>query len=182
MNNFDLKNFLVENKLTSNSKRLALVQEQEPAEIEETTLSDSVDYHSERESAYHEAERLYDAGYELYKDGVEANDQDMIDDAEEMRLQALNVSGLEESDFPPYDMIDDPHPHAEMDNLENQYRQVLDKIDFKKVVDRYAPPEIEALPGVDDYIDAWKDSGGLDPEFLDPDKMLKDLINYASNL
>jgi len=101
MNDFNLKNFLVENKLTSNSKKISLLIEQKGMKI---------------------------------------------------------------------------------DDLENQYRQVLDKIDFKKVVDRYAPPEIEALPGVDDYIDAWKDSGGLDPEFLDPDKMLKDLINYASNL
>ena len=117
---------------------------------DEATLSHGTDYddphddkHSE-DARHAEGERLYDAGYELYKDGIKANDQDMIDDAEEMRLQALNLaSDFDEEDLPPYNMIKEEGPGE------------LDKI--YDVILKYVKDPDEAMEELDNFISQGKD-------------------------
>jgi len=117
---------------------------------DEATLSHGTDYddpyddkHSE-DARHAEGERLYDAGYELYKDGIKANDQDMIDDAEEMRLQALNLaSDFDEEDLPPYHMIKEEGP-AELDKI---YDVIL----------KYVKDPDEAQEELDNFISGGKD-------------------------
>lgn len=134
---------------------------------DEATLSHGTDYddphddkHSE-DARHAEGERLYNAGYELYKDGIKANDQDMIDDAEEMRLQALNLaSDFDEEDLPPYHMIKEEGP-AELDKI---YDVIL----------KYVKDPDEAQEELDNFISQGKDGFSdelyanlsRDPEFV----------------
>jgi hypothetical protein len=107
-------------------EQIAQEEEDDPHpynDMEETTLSHATDYDDPYDDKYSEdarhaeGERLYDAGYELYKDGVKANDQDMIDDAEEMRLQALHLaSDFDEDDLPPYNTLNEQGP-GELDKI-----------------------------------------------------------------
>ena len=122
---------------------------------DEATLSHGTDYddpyddkHSE-DARHAEGERLYDAGYELYKDGIKANDQDMIDDAEEMRLQALHLaSDFDEDDLPPYSTLNEQGPGE------------LDKI--YDVILKYVKDPNEAMDELDNFISQGKD--GLSDE------------------
>lgn len=98
-------------------RQIAQEEEEDPHpynDMEETTLSYGTDYddpyddyYSEK-AAYSRAEDLYDEGYKLYKDGIKANDQDMIDDAEEMRLQALHLApDWDDTELPPYNTLNE---------------------------------------------------------------------------
>jgi hypothetical protein len=124
-------------------------------DMEETTLSHATDYDDPYDDKYSEdarhaeGERLYDAGYELYKDGIKANDQDMIDDAEEMRLQALHLaSDFDEDDLPPYNTLNEQGPGE------------LDKI--YDVILKYVKDPDEAMDELDNFISQGKD--GLSDE------------------
>lgn len=151
-------------------KQVAQEEEDDPHpynDMEETTLSYGTDYDDPYDDYYadkalnYKAEDLYDAGYELYKDGIKANDQDMIDDAEEMRLQALHLnSDYDEDDLPPYNMIKEEGP-GEIDKI---YDVIL----------KYVKDPDEAMEELDNFISGGKD--GLsdelyanlsrDPEFV----------------
>jgi len=125
-----------------------LFEKETPAD--EATLSHGTDHddphddkHSE-DARHAEGERLYTAGYELYKDGIKANDQDMIDDAEEMRLQALNLaSDFDEEDLPPYRMVKEEGP-GELDSI---YDVIL----------KYVKDPDEAQIELDNFISQGKD-------------------------
>jgi hypothetical protein len=139
-------------------KQVAQEEEDDPHpynDMEETTLSHATDYDDPYDDKYSEdarhaeGERLYDAGYELYKDGVKANDQDMIDDAEEMRLQALHLaSDFDEDDLPPYNTLNEQGPGE------------LDKI--YDVILKYVKDPNEAMDELDNFISGGKD--GLSDE------------------
>jgi hypothetical protein len=139
-------------------KQIAQEEEDDPHpynDMEETTLSHATDYDDPYDDKYSEdarhaeGERLYDAGYELYKDGVKANDQDMIDDAEEMRLQALHLaSDFDEDDLPPYNTLNEQGPGE------------LDKI--YDVILKYVKDPNEAMDELDNFISGGKD--GLSDE------------------
>jgi hypothetical protein len=139
-------------------KQVAQEEEDDPHpynDMEETTLSHATDYDDPYDDKYAEdarhaeGERLYDAGYELYKDGVKANDQDMIDDAEEMRLQALHLaSDFDEDDLPPYSTLNEQGPGE------------LDKI--YDVILKYVKDPNEAMDELDNFISGGKD--GLSDE------------------
>ena len=66
--------------------------------------------------------------------------------------------------------------------MRNEFKKLAEQINYRKLVDKYADPEIEDLPDLDEYLDEWEDSGGFDPEFLDATLLEKDIILYASNL
>jgi hypothetical protein len=162
-------------------KQVAQEEEDDPHpynDMEEATLSHGTDYddpyddkHSE-DARHAEGERLYDAGYELYKDGIKANDQDMIDDAEEMRLQALNLaSDFDEEDLPPYSMVKEEGPGE------------LDKI--YDVILKYVKDPDEAQEELDNFISGGKDGFSdelyanlsRDPEFrLALKEVVKEMI------
>ena len=139
-------------------EQIAQEEEDDPHpynDMEETTLSHATDYDDPYDDKYSEdarhaeGERLYDAGYELYKDGVKANDQDMIDDAEEMRLQALHLaSDFDEDDLPPYNTLNEQGPGE------------LDKI--YDVILKYVKDPNEAMDELDNFISGGKD--GLSDE------------------
>jgi hypothetical protein len=139
-------------------KQVAQEEEDDPHpynDMEETTLSHATDYDDPYDDKYSEdarhaeGERLYDAGYELYKDGIKANDQDMIDDAEEMRLQALHLaSDFDEDDLPPYSTLNEQGPGE------------LDKI--YDVILKYVKDPNEAMDELDNFISGGKD--GLSDE------------------
>ena len=134
-------------------KQIAQEEEDDPHpynDMEETTLSYGTDYDDPYDDKYAEdarhaeGERLYDAGYELYKDGIKANDQDMIDDAEEMRLQALHLaSDFDEDDLPPYSTLNEQGPGE------------LDKI--YDVILKYVKDPDEAMDELDNFISGGKD-------------------------
>jgi len=139
-------------------KQVAQEEEDDPHpynDMEEATLSHGTDYddphddyYSEK-AAYSEAERLYDAGYELYKDGIKANDQDMIDDAEEMRLQALHLApDWDDTELPPYNSLGRQGPGE------------LDKV--YDVISKYVKDPDEAMEELDNFISQGKD--GLSDE------------------
>ena len=135
--------------------------------IKEIKLSYGTDYddphddkHSE-DAKHAEGERLYKAGYDLYRDGIKANDQDMIDDAEEMRAQALHLaSDFDEEDLPPYSMLEKKGPEG------------LDKI--YDVILKYVKDPDEAMEELDNFISQGKDGFSdelyanlsRDPEFV----------------
>jgi hypothetical protein len=139
-------------------EQIAQEEEDDPHpynDMEETTLSHATDYDDPYDDKYSEdarhaeGERLYDAGYELYKDGIKANDQDMIDDAEEMRLQALHLaSDFDEDDLPPYSTLNEQGPGE------------LDKI--YDVILKYVKDPDEAMEELDNFISQGKD--GLSDE------------------
>ena len=139
-------------------EQIAQEEEDDPHpynDMEETTLSHATDYDDPYDDKYSEdarhaeGERLYDAGYELYKDGIKANDQDMIDDAEEMRLQALHLaSDFDEDDLPPYSTLNEQGPGE------------LDKI--YDVILKYVKDPDEAMDELDNFISQGKD--GLSDE------------------
>jgi hypothetical protein len=139
-------------------EQIAQEEEDDPHpynDMEETTLSHATDYDDPYDDKYSEdarhaeGERLYDAGYELYKDGIKANDQDMIDDAEEMRLQALHLaSDFDEDDLPPYNTLNEQGPGE------------LDKI--YDVILKYVKDPDEAMDELDNFISQGKD--GLSDE------------------
>jgi hypothetical protein len=134
-------------------KQIAQEEEDDPHpynDMEEATLSHATDYDDPYDDKYSEdarhaeGERLYDAGYELYKDGIKANDQDMIDDAEEMRLQALHLaSDFDEEDLPPYNSLNEQGPGE------------LDKI--YDVILKYVKDPDEAMEELDNFISQGKD-------------------------
>ena len=62
-----------------------------------------------------------------------------------------------------------------------QFKQLALQLNFRDLVDKYADPNIENLPSLDDYLDEWEDSG-FDDEFLNPEMLNQDIIEYAENL
>jgi hypothetical protein len=62
-----------------------------------------------------------------------------------------------------------------------QFKQLALQLNFRDLVDKYADPNIENLPSLDDYLDEWEDSG-FDDEFLNPEMLKQDIIEYAENL
>lgn len=138
-------------------KQVAQEEEDDPHpynDMEEATLSYGTDYDDPHDDYYagkaeqYRAEDLYDSGYELYKDGIKANDQDMIDDAEEMRLQAIHMSDFDEDDLPPYNSLNEQGPGE------------LDKI--YDVILKYVKDPDEAMEELDNFISGGKD--GLSDE------------------
>jgi hypothetical protein len=65
--------------------------------------------------------------------------------------------------------------------MRNQFEQLALQLNFHKLLDRYADQDIECLPSLDDYLDEWEDSG-FDDEFLNPEMLKQDIIEYAENL
>ena len=147
----DIKDYLFEKETSADEATLSLGTDHDDPHD---------DKHSE-DARHAEGERLYNAGYELYKDGIKANDQDMIDDAEEMRLQALNLaSDFDEEDLPPYNMVKEEGPGE------------LDKI--YDVILKYVKDPDEAQEELDNFISGGKDGFSdelyanlsRDPEFI----------------
>ena len=62
-----------------------------------------------------------------------------------------------------------------------QFKQLAIHLNFRGLVDRYADPDIENLPSLDDYLGEWEDSG-FDDEFLNPEMLKQDIIEYAETL
>jgi hypothetical protein len=62
-----------------------------------------------------------------------------------------------------------------------QFKQLALQLNFRDLVDKYAYPDIENLPSLDDYLDEWEDSGFAD-EFLNPEMLKQDIIEYAESL
>ena len=62
-----------------------------------------------------------------------------------------------------------------------QFKQLALQLNFRNLVDQYADPNIENLPSLDDYLGEWEDSG-FDDEFLNPEMLKQDIIEYAETL
>ena len=62
-----------------------------------------------------------------------------------------------------------------------QFKQLALQLNFRDLVDQYADPNIENLPSLDDYLGEWEDSG-FDDEFLNPEMLKQDIIEYAETL
>ena len=62
-----------------------------------------------------------------------------------------------------------------------QFKQLALQLNFRDLVDRHADPNIENLPSLDDYLGEWEDSG-FDNEFLNPEMLKQDIIEYAETL
>tara|TARA_R110000803_G_scaffold194404_1_gene257487 strand:+ start:59 stop:259 length:201 start_codon:yes stop_codon:yes gene_type:complete len=62
-----------------------------------------------------------------------------------------------------------------------QFKQLALQLNFRDLVDKYADPNIENLPSLDDYLGEWEDSG-FDDEFLNPEMLKQDIIEYAESL
>ena len=62
-----------------------------------------------------------------------------------------------------------------------QFKQLAFQLNFRDLVDKYADPNIENLPSLDDYLGEWEDSG-FDDEFLNPEMLKQDIIEYAETL
>ena len=62
-----------------------------------------------------------------------------------------------------------------------QFKQLALQLNFRDLVDKYADPNIENLPSLDDYLGEWEDSG-FDDEFLNPEMLKQDIIEYAETL
>ena len=62
-----------------------------------------------------------------------------------------------------------------------QFKQLALQLNFRDLVDKYADPNIESLPSLDDYLGEWEDSG-FDDEFLNPEMLKQDIIEYAETL
>ena len=62
-----------------------------------------------------------------------------------------------------------------------QFKQLALQLNFRDLVDQYADPNIENLPSLDDYLGEWEDSG-FDNEFLNPEMLKQDIIEYAETL
>tara|TARA_R110002012_G_scaffold312838_1_gene523920 strand:+ start:437 stop:637 length:201 start_codon:yes stop_codon:yes gene_type:complete len=62
-----------------------------------------------------------------------------------------------------------------------QFKQLALQLNFRNLVDKYADPNIENLPSLDDYLGEWEDSG-FDDEFLNPEMLKQDIIEYAETL
>ena len=62
-----------------------------------------------------------------------------------------------------------------------QFKQLALQLNFRDLVDKYADPNIENLPSLDDYLGEWADSG-FDDEFLNPEMLKQDIIEYAESL
>jgi hypothetical protein len=62
-----------------------------------------------------------------------------------------------------------------------QFKQLALQLNFRDLVDRYADPNIENLPSLDDYLDEWEDWGFGD-DYLDPKMLKQDIIEYAETL
>ena len=62
-----------------------------------------------------------------------------------------------------------------------QFKQLALQLNFRDLVDRHADPNIENLPSLDDYLGEWEDSG-FDDEFLNPEMLKQDIIEYAETL
>jgi hypothetical protein len=62
-----------------------------------------------------------------------------------------------------------------------QFKQLAIHLNFRGLVDQYADPDIENLPSLDDYLGEWED-GGFDDDFLNPEMLKQDIIEYAENL
>lgn len=133
---------------------------------QEATLSYGADYDNPfddkyaEDAAYAEAGHLYDAGYALYRKGVKAGDQKMIEDAKKMRLRALSLaSDWDEDDLPPYNMMTEEG----LDKLDKIYNVILK---YVKDPDE-AMEELDAFisQGVDGFDDALYANLSRDPEF-----------------
>tara|TARA_R100000697_G_scaffold4320_1_gene9341 strand:+ start:452 stop:652 length:201 start_codon:yes stop_codon:yes gene_type:complete len=62
-----------------------------------------------------------------------------------------------------------------------QFKQLALQLNFRNLVDKYADPNIENLPSLDDYLDEWEDWGFGD-DYLDPKMLKQDIIEYAETL
>ena len=62
-----------------------------------------------------------------------------------------------------------------------QFKQLALQLNFRDLVDKYADPNIENLPSLNDYLGEWEDSG-FDDEFLNPEMLKQDIIEYAETL
>ena len=62
-----------------------------------------------------------------------------------------------------------------------QFKQLALQLNFRNLVDQYADPNIENLPSLDDYLGEWEDSG-FDDDFLKPEMLKQDIIEYAETL
>ena len=62
-----------------------------------------------------------------------------------------------------------------------QFKQLALQLNFRDLVDKYADPNIENLPSLDDYLDEWEDWGFGD-DYLDPKMLKQDIIEYAETL
>ncbi len=62
-----------------------------------------------------------------------------------------------------------------------RFKQLALQLNFRDLVDKYADPNIENLPSLDDYLGEWEDSG-FDDEFLNPEMLKQDIIEYAETL
>lgn len=59
---------------------------------------------------------------------------------------------------------------------------IADDIGYESLIDKHADTTIDNLPDIDDYIGAWLDSGGIDEEYLTPEKLKEDIIDFATKL
>jgi len=65
--------------------------------------------------------------------------------------------------------------------MRNEFKKLAEQLNYKKLVEKYADPEVDDLPSVDEYLDEmWEDR--FDPKYLDPSFLKMDIILYAYNL
>ena len=164
-NKFDLKKFLVENKLTENSRNLnenglagAAIQEFLNADSNGVTIAEFV-------------KAMIDGAAATLGDEAEYYDLD------EASMSILKAIGRE-------DLIGEGSLKEEWkEESEMQLRQLADQIGFDRLMDKYAPSHIDSLPNIDDYIgDIYDSSGEIGDEFLNPETLKADIIDYAKNL
>ena len=186
-NNFNLKKFLIENKLTENSRHLG---ENEYSSEEEDRLDqlmvtviekigfnypvfedikeDAINLMDEQEgTSAHEA--LYAAAETWNEEFQDNGDENGEDIASRMMSILDDLEGSLKEEW--------------SEEKEQQLRQLADQVGFDQLMDKYAPSYVDSLPNIEDYIGDIYDSGGeIGDEFLNPETLKADIIDYARNL
>ena len=65
--------------------------------------------------------------------------------------------------------------------MRNKFKKLAEQLNYQKLVDKYADPEIEDLPDLDEYLDEWEDQV-FDPQFLKKQFLKSDIILFAKTL
>ena len=65
--------------------------------------------------------------------------------------------------------------------MRDKFRKLAEQLKYENLVDKYADPDIENLPDLDDYLDEWEDQG-FDLYFLDKKFLKSDIILFAKTL
>ena len=181
-NNFDLKKFLVENKLTTNSKLIkegvALDKLMNGSDVNnDVIVAPAMSYDDEAHVKRHALRPIRKEGSNIIftaigQDGEEKQYAIKGGELPDLVLYTDAIKGLRETISEEWS-----------EEKEQQLRQLADQIGFDQLMDKYAPSYVDSLPNLEDYIGAIYDSGGeIGDEFLNPEMLKADIIDYAKNL